>query len=45
MLAKHNLEHLSPRRWEHMNLPGDFQWNLKQIPPARQLRSLQTKKT
>jgi len=39
------LDHLSPLGWEHINLTGDFQWNMKQIPPAGQLRPPRTKKT
>jgi hypothetical protein len=37
-------EQLFPLGWEHINLTGDFKWNMKQIPPAGQLRSLQMKK-
>ena len=36
-------QHLSPLGWEHINLTGDFQWNVKQLPPLGQLRSLRTK--
>jgi hypothetical protein len=25
------LQHLSPLGWEHINLTGDFQWNMKQL--------------
>jgi TnpA family transposase len=39
------LQHLSPLGWEHINLTGDFQWNMKQLPPAGQLRPLRTKTT
>jgi len=39
------LEHLSPLGWEHINLTGDFQWNMKQIPLQGQLRPLRTKTT
>src|SRR5215472_17535809 len=39
------LEHLSPLGWEHINLTGDFQWNVKQIPPQGQLRPLRTRET
>ena len=39
------LKHLSPLGWEHINLTGDFQWNVKQLPPAGQLRPLRTRTT
>lgn len=37
------LQHVSPLGWEHINLTGDFQWNVKHIPPTGQLRPLRTK--
>ncbi len=38
---------LEPRRHPHtsLGLTGDFQWNMKQLPPAGQLRPLRTKST
>ena len=29
--------------WEHINLTGDFHWNVKQTPPNGQFRPLRTK--
>lgn len=37
------LQHVSPLGWEHINLTGDFHWNVKQTPPNGQLRPLRTK--
>jgi hypothetical protein len=44
-VKEEDLEHLSPLGWEHINLTGDFQWNMRQIPPVGHLRPLRTKKT
>lgn len=37
------LQHVSPLGWEHINLTGDFHWNVKQTPPNGELRPLRTK--
>ncbi|MEJ6486167.1 Tn3 family transposase, partial [Nostoc punctiforme UO1] len=37
------LQHLSPLGWEHINLTGDYVWNLKQATSFDQLRPLRVK--
>lgn len=37
------LQHLSPLGWEHINLTGDYVWNLKQATSFDKLRSLRVK--
>lgn len=37
------LKHLSPLGWEHINLTGDYLWNMKQTPASGQLRPLRLK--
>ncbi|MHB8599895.1 MAG: Tn3 family transposase [Ktedonobacteraceae bacterium] len=37
------LQHLSPLGWEHINLTGDYLWNMKQTPASGQLRPLRLK--
>ncbi|MBN3885157.1 MAG: Tn3 family transposase [Nostoc sp. JL34] len=37
------LQHLSPLGWEHINLTGDYVWNLKQATSFDQLRPLRIK--
>jgi hypothetical protein len=36
------LQHVSPLGWEHINLTGDFHWNVKQTPPNGELHPLRT---
>jgi hypothetical protein len=38
------LKHLSPLGWEHVNLTGDYIWNLKQRIPLDNLRPLREKR-
>ncbi len=38
------LQHLSPMGWEHINLTGDYIWNLKSRSSLDNLRPLRTKK-
>ncbi|WP_420820972.1 Tn3 family transposase [Shimazuella alba] len=38
------LKHLSPLGWEHVNLTGDYIWNLKQRVPLDNLRPLREKR-
>jgi Tn3 transposase DDE domain len=38
------LQHLSPMGWEHINLTGDYVWNLKSESSLDNLRPLRTKK-
>lgn len=38
------LQHLSPMGWEHINLTGDYIWNLKSASSFDNLRPLRTKK-
>ena len=42
-IKKEELQHMSPLGWEHINLIGDFHWNVKRVPPNGQLRPLRTK--
>lgn len=42
-VKEEDLRHASPLGWEHINLTGDFHWNVKQVPPNGQLRPLRTK--
>jgi TnpA family transposase len=42
-IKEEDLRHVSPLGWEHINLTGDFHWNVKQVPPNGQLRPLRTK--
>jgi len=37
------LQHLSPLGWEHINLTGDYVWNLKQGTSFDKLRPLRVK--
>jgi hypothetical protein len=37
------LQHLSPWGWEHINLTGDYVWNLKQATSFDKLRPLRVK--
>ena len=37
------LQHLSPLGWEHINLTGDYVWNLKQATSFDKLRPLRVK--
>ena len=37
------LQHLSPLGWEHINLTGDYVWNLKQATSFDKLRPLRIK--
>ncbi|CAD5982247.1 Transposase for transposon Tn2501 [Planktothrix tepida] len=37
------LQHLSPLGWEHINLTGDYVWNLKQASGFDNLRPLRVK--
>ncbi|GJD22791.1 hypothetical protein RIVM261_077470 [Rivularia sp. IAM M-261] len=39
------LQHLSPMGWEHINLIGDYIWNLKSASSLDNLRPLRTKKS
>ncbi|HWB97820.1 MAG TPA: hypothetical protein VG672_13995 [Bryobacteraceae bacterium] len=34
------LPHLSPLGWEHINLTGDYMWDLRQTTTLQRLRSL-----
>jgi Tn3 transposase DDE domain len=36
------LAHLSPLGWEHINLTGDYVWNLESSPQKGQFRALQS---
>ena len=38
------LQHLSPMGWEHINLTGDYIWNLNSVSSIDNLRSLRMKK-
>lgn len=38
------LQHLSPMGWEHINLTGDYIWNLRSANSLDNLRPLRTKK-
>ena len=42
-IKEEEIRHVSPLGWEHINLTGDFHWNMKQVPPNGQLRPLRTK--
>lgn len=37
------LQHLSPLGWDHINLTGDYVWNLKQATSFDKLRPLRVK--
>jgi len=39
------LKHLSPLGWEHINLTGDYIWNLKSNNNFEQLRPLRVNKS
>jgi TnpA family transposase len=39
------LQHLSPMGWEHINLTGDYIWNLKSVSSIDNLRPLRMKKS
>ncbi len=39
------LQHLSPMGWEHINLIGDYIWNLRSVSSLDNLRPLRTKKS
>ena len=42
-ISEEYLQHLSPLGWEHINLTGDYVWNLKQATSFDQLRPLRVK--
>lgn len=42
-IPEEHLQHLSPLGWEHINLTGDYIWNLKQTTSFDQLRPLRLK--
>lgn len=42
-IPEEHLQHLSPLGWEHINLTGDYVWNLKQATSFGQLRPLRVK--
>lgn len=42
-IPEEHLQHLSPLGWEHINLTGDYVWNLKQATSFEQLRPLRVK--
>ena len=42
-IPEEHLQHLSPLGWEHINLTGDYVWNLKQATSFDQLRPLRVK--
>nr|WP_309495964.1 Tn3 family transposase [Mechercharimyces sp. CAU 1602] len=44
-IPKEYLNHLSPLGWEHINLVGDYIWNLKQEVSLDNLRPLREKKS
>ncbi|AFZ56750.1 Tn3 family transposase [Anabaena cylindrica] len=42
-IPEEHLQHLSPLGWEHINLTGDYVWNLKQAISFDKLRPLRVK--
>ena len=42
-IPEEHLQHLSPLGWEHINLTGDYVWNLKQATSFDRLRPLRVK--
>ncbi|MBD2628128.1 Tn3 family transposase [Trichormus variabilis] len=42
-IPEEHLQHLSPLGWEHINLTGDYVWNLKQATSFDKLRPLRVK--
>jgi TnpA family transposase len=42
-IPEEHLQHLSPLGWEHINLTGDYVWNLKQATSFDNLRPLRVK--
>ena len=42
-IPEEHLQHLSPLCWEHINLTGDYVWNLKQATSFDKLRPLRVK--
>lgn len=44
MIPEEYLQHLSPMSWEHINLTGDYIWNLKSVSSLDNLRPLRLKK-
>ena len=42
-IPEEHLEHLSPLGWEHINLTGDYVWDLNQPISFDQLRPLRVK--
>lgn len=42
-ISEEYLQHLSPLEWEHINLTGDYVWNLKQATSLDKLRPLRVK--
>ncbi|WP_420840350.1 Tn3 family transposase [Argonema galeatum] len=42
-IPEEHLKHLSPLVWEHINLTGDYVWNLKQATSFDKLRPLRVK--
>jgi len=45
IIPEEYLQHLSPMGWEHINLTGDYIWNLKSASSIDNLRPLRRKKT
>lgn len=41
-LAEEHLQHLSPLKWEHINLTGDYVWNLENTNDMAHLRPLRS---
>ena len=44
IIPEEYLQHLSPMGWEHINLTGDYIWNLKSASSIDNLRPLRMKK-
>ncbi|WP_442949846.1 Tn3 family transposase, partial [Nostoc sp.] len=44
IIPEEYLQHLSPMGWEHINLTGDYIWNLKSASSIDNLRPLRRKK-
>lgn len=45
IIPEEYLQHLSPMGWEHINLTGDYIWNLKSASSIDNLRPLRRKKS
>ena len=43
-IPEEHLQHLSPLGWEHINLTGDYVWNLLQATSFDKLRPLRVRK-